>query len=303
MADENIQPGAAPEGAPAVDPKTVVHSSDGAPQIGFQSTSVTDPVDGGRPEWLPEGVDKVEDLKGWYEAQEAARNKPEGATEDAQVVDAQGEEKPAEEAPKGRTDEEIKTALKEAGGIFADPNYEPFAIAFERNGDLTPAEITDAAAKFAGGNEEAIKSFLAVQKENAKLRSEQGSVSQMAIDTANATQAAALVAVIGDQAEWGKFQEWSATGLTKEEADTYNKSDPETAKILLAAFKQRYQQAGYGKPGRDITKEGQPSAEGSRGGPQPYASNEEMTADIASKQYRDDPAFRAKVLARAGVTK
>lgn len=316
MADE---PNAPP--APSAE---AIHSSSGAPPMEpVQQATVSAAQEGERPDWYPEGVNTPEELAAWNKAQdrpaggdpveEAPAEEPPAektaeelaaeAAEAAKVKDPKEETSEEEHVPDPRTDEEMVTDMNKAGGIYADPDYQPFAIEVARNGDLTPERLQEAADKFAGGKIEFVQEFIKQSKLAASAAAATARSDQMAIDTVNAQAAAELQAIVGGPEGYTKFQEWSKEGLTPAEADAYNKADPATAKILLSSYYERAKQAGFGAPARDLTEEGEISPEGSRGGPKPYATKEEQLADQGSARYRTDAAFRAQVSQRISVTK
>lgn len=194
----------------------------------------------------------------------------------------------------GRSDDEIRASLKEAGGIFADPRYEAGALEFEKTGDVTEATRDKLASEF-NVPRNAVDSFIEGQKAQR----------QMASSSATAAQAktiSELHAVVGTEADYGKFMEWSKENLSAEEKAAYNNAldhAPDAAKVLLASFNAKYKAAGNGAP-RDLTEEAAGATAKAATG---YGSSAEMQADMSSKRYETDPAFRDQVAARVAVSK
>lgn len=321
----------ADEQTPLVPPASVpvggqVTTQEGTKQT-FASASASMPEDGSKPTWLPaeiewpEGGLQGEALDSAIQAHFKAKEKADPAAGEEQPVKT-AEEIAAEEAAKAkepkqedqedkpkdapaeRTDDEIRASLKEAGGIYANPEYEPFAITFERKGDLTPEERTQASEKL-GVPLDAVNSFVDLQKQARAVMAENATLKTSQAEAISGTQKNELFAVTGGGENYGKFAEWAKEGLTDAQKATYDKADHATAKELLAGYYARFQQAGGGDGGRDLTAEGDVLSESQdkQGQVKPYASTAEQLADQNDPRYDKDPGFRAKVIARIGATK
>ncbi len=254
-----------------------------------------------------EALDKGEKVDGAEAPKEPLEGTPDGdkpQDDPADVDPTKDPKEPVEDAPKEPlTDDQIRENLKKAGGLYATPEYEPFALAFERNGDLTEEERAQAATDLKVGRE-MVDAFVDAQKGARAFAALQAKTSQEAVDAATAQATKDIHAVMGGEEAYGKFVEWSAQpgNLTKAEATAYNKAldtDPETAKVLLEGFKAKYEEAGNGAPARDITlrsPKGEPAAtvEG-------YASRVEEQAFINSAEY-NTPAGQVKHRARLAKT-
>jgi hypothetical protein len=103
----------------------------------------------------------------------------------------------------------------------------------------------------------------------------------------------------GGEELYSEMTKWAATGLTAEDRDAYNAiintADPAQVKIAVEGLKSRFVAANGIEPklanGRTLPT-----------GVKPYASDAEMVADMSKPEYRNDPAFRAKVEARLAVS-
>lgn len=224
------------------------------------------------------------------------------AAEPAKVEDKKEEPAKADDKPAPRTDDEIKASLKAAGGIYADPKYEAAALEFERTGDVSEATLAKTAADF-GVPVEVAKQFVEGQKAQRANQVSQADAAKVTAEQAKFY--GELYTVAGGEAEYGKFMEWAAEGLTMDQKVAYNEAldkSPAAAKALLTSYTDAYKAAGNGGP-RDITTEATQTTQQAASGAIGYASQAEMTADMAKKEYANDPAFRAKVTARVAASK
>lgn len=202
------------------------------------------------------------------------------------------------------TDEALLARLKEAGGIYADERYAPFALEFEKSGGkgLSEESLKKAAAAF-GQSVEVIKQFIDGQvatRQLAAATAGQPSAEQVAT-------AAAILEVVPAEADYKAILEWGKEGLTAGERSAYDgaldRGDKETVKALLGSFVAKMNAAGAGKGPRDATTEGSGADGGNAPAATPYASQAQMSADMSKPQYATDPAFRAEVQARLAVSK
>ncbi len=196
-----------------------------------------------------------------------------------------------------RTDDEIKASLKEAGGIYADPKYEPFALEFEKTGQLSPESITKAAADF-GISEDFVKEFV---KGQTALKATAGQPA-----AADVALASALTEVAPDEKTYNDILEWGRENLTAKEQSAYNsaldRKDGTTAATLLAGFKAKWAADGNGKGPRDVTSEGSTASGQGATAATGYASMEEQKAAQRDPRYDKDPAYRAEVERKIGAS-
>lgn len=259
-----------------------------------------------------EALDKGEKVEGDGTTKEDAKAALEGAPggdtpkDDTTDGDTSKDPKdaPKDDAPKEPlTDDQIRENLQKAGGLYATPEYEPFAIAFERNGDLTEEERAKAAVDLKV-DRNMVDAFVDAQKGARAFAKHQGEQATNQALEAQAKATQEIHAVMGGEEAYDKFITWSAEpgNLTPAEAKAYNKAldtDPETAKVLLQGFKVKYEEAGNGAPARDITLR-TPKGEAS-GEVTGYASRKEEQDFINSAEY-NTPAGQTKHRARLGKT-
>lgn len=202
------------------------------------------------------------------------------------------------------TDDEIRANLQKAGGIFADPKYEPFALEFEKGGGkMLSDESLGKAAEAFGVPVDAVREFIQGQIASRQLQAAQsGQPSAEAIQTAQA-----IVAVVPDEADYRALLQWGKEGLTADERSAYDaaldRNDTATVKALLGSFQAKMNASGAGKGPRDVTSEAAAGGQGAAGGVQGYESSAQMQADMAKPEYRTDPAFRSQVEKRVAASK
>jgi hypothetical protein len=171
----------------------------------------------------------------------------------------------------------------------------PFAVAFNENGTLTDAEITEA-AHATGMTEAVVKQFMAgADKEVGNL----------------AADAAPVFEVFDGPDGYKEFQAWTneAGNLTEPEKRSINKAlgigpdgkliegakpDYETAAQLMQAPAARWKEAGGGPTPRDVTKgKAAGAAAGAEAGDS-YANWAQVQADMSKKEYRTDAQRSAR---------
>lgn len=304
----------AEEPAAVVDPIAATPALvDGTKTQGSESVA---PFDGAtRPEWLDQvdpdkkfasydafkadydlarGRQETDEERTTREAAEAAAPKDDAATVE--------EAKPATLAEaKPEAIEAVKTSLKEAGGLYADPRYLDAAVEFEVLGKVTPETMKSTAEAF-GVPEAAVQQFIDGQVAQRELvASKVGQPSPELVKLGEA-----VLKVMPDEAQYRAFMEWGETGLTASEKAAYDKaldaSDADTAGALLAGFNARYQAAGNGPGPRDVSSEAA-QADGGTQAVQPYTTAADMHRDQAKPEYEKDAAFRATVARRAAASK
>lgn len=306
MAEETAKPlveGQVPPQAPV---QGVVSSDSKLVQTGFASEGVSLEETGSeRPSWLPEGVDKVEDLKAYFEKTGAFAPKADDTPVDpTRAATEEGKPQSAQEAPKVRTDEEIIADLQAAGGLYADPKYQPHALIFEKTGDLTPEQRQQAATDL-NVPLEYVNTFVDQSKQLRQVASSASETSKALVDNLTATARTERLEVIGGEQHFESFNKWASdpANVKPAELKAYNEAPNEaTARALLSKFAEAWKQAGNGPGGRDLTQEGRQEGEGASGGVQGYASQAEMLEDMGKPQYKSDPAFRNKVAARVAAS-
>lgn len=230
-----------------------------------------------RPEGLPEGFDSWED---YGKAVSAGEINPDGSKIEASKAEG-GEEA---EALSSEQQAEVDAALQdlpEDRREVAKPFFEEYA----RTGDISPESRKEAAKAF--GVTEAMV--------DAYVKGAQAS------DTESATT---IIEAAGEtQSDFDAFREWANDGgYTAEQQQAFNDQLAKDPSQAIRDAMKDWRESGNGPAARDITKgERQPPAN-NQAGPEPYASTSEMTRDMQDPRYSKDPAFRAKVEARVGVT-
>jgi hypothetical protein len=103
-----------------------------------------------------------------------------------------------------------------------------------------------------------------------------------------------LAKAVGGDETLDAVLSWAATGLSPEEVTTYNallkSPDSASQKVALQSLKAKMD-ADLGTDGFRVNAEGVPGTRGV----EPYSSWAQVTKDMGSKEYKNDPAFRAKV--------
>lgn len=233
-----------------------------------------------------------EELSKWWDEEGSPEAQARRAQEGGQ--DSQTATTKEDDAP--RSDEEIIASLKEAGGIYADERYQPFALEFEKTGGLSEDSVKKAAEAFSIP-EDFVKQFVEGQKA-MRASAGQPTAEQIAL-------AGKLTEVVSDQGEYAKVLEWGRENIPQSLQEAYNaaldRNDAATAQALLKGFYADYKAAGEGKGPRDVTEEG--GLDGAHSEEPGYASQEEMLADMRKPEYETDAAFRAKVERRVAKSK
>ena len=169
------------------------------------------------------------------------------------------------------TDDAATKAVADAGLDMGKLQSE-----FAQHGDLTPE--TRAALDAKGYPKEIVDGYIAGQKALA------------------ASYDAAAFEAAGGQAEYGKLTDWAKTGLSDGEKVAFNKAvtsgDVAQAQLAIAGLKAR-QSAALGSPPALTAGS---NASGVSG--ESYESMAQVTADMRKPEYKNDPAFRAKVAAK-----
>lgn len=105
-----------------------------------------------------------------------------------------------------------------------------------------------------------------------------------------------IVTEAGGKESYQTMVEWARDNLSQAEKLAFNEAvnskNVASAKFAVAGLRQRFE-AANGRTPNLIAGTGVSSS-----APKPYASVTEMRTDMASKEYKSDPAFREKVKAR-----
>jgi hypothetical protein len=105
---------------------------------------------------------------------------------------------------------------------------------------------------------------------------------------------------VGGEAQYAQMVNWASNALSPEAIEAFNESVNGTAhQAELAVRGLAAQYAASGAPKTPNLLQSKP--EGITG-LAPYESLSQVTKDMATKEYKEDPAFRAKVHARMGVS-
>lgn len=104
--------------------------------------------------------------------------------------------------------------------------------------------------------------------------------------------------VAGGEQSFSEMVEWAKANLSPTEISAYNAAidsgDPNIAKLAVAGIFQKFSAA---RPAEPSLFKGATSATGSS---DVYESVAQMQKDMASPEYKNDPAFRARVQAKLG---
>lgn len=268
-------------------------ASTGADQVNLHAE------DGVRQDWWPEGVNTEDELKAYVEG----LNKPQDGAIEGEPAKGEPDPQNAPKLPEGftpdtRTDDEIKAALAEAGGLYADERYAPLAIEMARSGQLTDASVTAAATAF-GVPENAVRDFIkgqqALQAQGTTKAASEATAQQQAMATA-------IVKVVTENADYEAIVgTWGKDNLSDPEKKAFDsaldRGDAATVESLLKGFYDRYKLDGHGAARREITTAGTGGAatQGQPAAVEPYGSLGEYTKDSSTKRYREDAKFRDQV--------
>lgn len=295
-----------------------------------QGQASAEEVSGDRPaHWPQDKDDKGEflvksepEMASWYAEQMAKAQKGEtteaAKTEDpSKVAETKAADPAKVETPKAEvkvdplTDDQIAANLKQAGGIYADEKYLPFAIEVERTGALSEASIAAAAAAFAVPPEY-VKTFVDGQLATKELASTKAAqeVTTAAAAKQN-TIAEAVLSVMPDPAGYEPMMKWGASAdstLSKDVVAAYDRAidagDATTIKALLPSIKAAFEASGGGATERrDITQGRAAQAQQAKApATKPFGSMDEQVAAQGDRRYGRDPAYRNEVNARIAVS-
>ena len=195
-------------GADATDMGGVAQASPGSSEVLAAGSETVQPVvTGERPAWLPEGFNTPEELAKAWDTRNDPVVEPAPGTAEEPAKAADLEVKPPEELPTDKpftewTPEqqetkrtEIRAALKESGGFYADPRYEAAALEFETTGDVSQATIEATATAFGVPVDLAAK-FIQDQKDLRAAAATKVTTDAEAEGRANADRTAEIVTVV-----------------------------------------------------------------------------------------------------------
>jgi hypothetical protein len=217
-----------------------------------------------RPQWLPEKFQSPEDMAKAYAELEAKLSK--GATNQTPT-----DTPPADEQTKQVSDELQSKGL----------NLEDYSKEFAEKGTLSP-ESYDALEK-AGYQRNVVDSYIEGQKALAALYESE------------------VKSVAGGDQNFNEMVEWAKANLSSDEIAAYNAAiDSRNATQAKLAVSGVYAKFSASRPSEPNLFKGTNSAASS----DVYESIAQMQKDMASSEYKTDPAFRAKVqskLARSNI--
>jgi hypothetical protein len=265
------------------------------------------PASNERPAWLPQNFKSVEQFAESYKEQQATITrlqqekaeakkgepgtppdvKPDPAKAEDAKVDEKVEEK-VEEKVDDKTDGEKKPEEKVADDLKADGiDVDAMSERFWKTGEIEAEDrktlVEALAPKFGDKAEKLLDTFAESQKlarEYTELR---------------------LYEPVGGKAEGEKMIEWAKSNLTKPQAEAINTlwaSDSLDSRIEGSRLLKTYFDAKNGRAPAVVLDGGAPAQS-----TDVYASMHEMTKDMGAPEYKTDPDFRARVMAKAARSK
>lgn len=216
-----------------------------------------------RPDWLPEKFKTVEDMAKAYAELEKKQGSPANDDDKAKPTD---DTKPAE----GTIESAIKAATEQ----------------FEKDGKLAP-ETYDALQK-AGISRDYVDAYIAGQ------------------EVLGTKQVTDLHNSVGGKEAYEAMTNWMTETLGDDELDAFNSTieggNVGAIKLAVQGMAARHAAATGKGSTREPKLEDGDSGSTPRGA-EPYSSYAEVRKDMSTKEYRDSPAFRAKVAQRLAVSK
>ena len=205
-------------------------------------------------------------------------------------------ERPAWLPEKYKTPEEFAKAHAALEAKLGQPKTPVAKTATPKEGEAVNLEAV--ATEFATQGAISEESYEALEKQGIPRKMVSAFLAgQQAIAEKNTAD---LASVVGSKETLTSILQWAGTALTPEEIAGYNamidQGNIVAAKVMLSAFQSKYTDA-VGQDPKLVTAD--PAKPTSEGG---YNSTAEMTADMRDRRYQTDPAFRAKVARRVGLT-
>lgn len=251
-----------PATAPTEDPKHVeemVKKAEGASQPPADETPATDPPKEDRPSWLPEKFKSPEDLAKAYNELQSKLGKP---------AEPQNTETKATEQP---NQEQVQQELQTKGLDLSE-----FSNEFSQKGELSPESYEK--LEKAGYPRNLVDQYIDGQKAQAALYESE------------------VKSVAGGDQGFAEMVEWAKANLSPTEIAAYNAAidsgNRDQAKLAVAGVYQKFSAARPSEP--SLVKGG---TSGTSTG-EFYESVAQLTKDMASPEYKTDPAFRARVQAK-----
>lgn len=208
-----------------------------------------------RPSWLPEKFGSVEDMAKAYAELEARQG---GKREAAPV-----------EAPAVQADQAEATKVLSDKGL----DFGAFSNEFAESGELSEASYEKLAA--AGLPRGMVDQYIAGQRALAD---------HYTADVQSAT---------GGAEGFAEMSRWAQANASKEELKAYNEAvdsgDVSRAKLAAAGLYQKFLAAGHGSEPSLLSGDGKAISLDQ------YESVAQLQKDMASSDYKTDPAFRKKV--------
>nr|WP_319513378.1 hypothetical protein [uncultured Cohaesibacter sp.] len=242
-------------------PEAPEDENSGAPAVEEQATSE-------RPEWLPEKFSTPEDMAKAYAELETKLGSP----KEEQPPQDEGKTEEGE----GDKDEDKSDADKAKDAVDnAGLDFDKYSTEFNENGELSEAsynELVDG-----GIPKEFVDKFIDGQKALVEA------VTQRMYDAA------------GGETQFQTMAAWASTNLEQSAIDEMNKAfesgDATTAELGIKNLKEAYEKANGKQPQMLNGKTSTTTTD-------VYESWAQVTKDMGKPEYKNDPAFRAKVEAK-----
>jgi hypothetical protein len=226
------------------------------------------PVEGDRPEWLPEKFKSPEDLaKAYQELQSKFSSRTKQEPDDDEEYD--GEEYADEaEGEELEAEDQARDAVEEAG-----LNFDELSSKYWDRGGLDDSDYDTLEAN--GIPRSIVDQF--IQGQQAIIESTRQSV----------------LSSVGGEASYNELTSWAKDNLAEDEIDAYNIAvnggDMRMTMLAVKGLEARYRADNGAEPKRQIT------GETSRAGSEAYRSLTELQKDMSDPKYKTDPAFRRDV--------
>ena len=212
-----------------------------------------------RPQWLPEKFKTPEDMAKAYAELESKLGKPAEKPADAPPAEPQANPQDADKA------------LADAG-----LNLQDFSAEFAKNGELS-TESYEKLQK-AGFDRNLVDQYIQGQRALA------------------AQYESTIMQEVGGSEKYSEMVTWAKGNMSASEIEAFNAAvsggNVDQAKLAVMGLSAKYQQAVGSDPKRLI------GGQGSGASADVFESMAQVTAAMKDPQYKNDPAFRAKVQAK-----
>jgi hypothetical protein len=234
-----------------------------------------------RPPWLPDKFSSPEELAKAYEELEKKQGQAGSEKENDNQEQKAGEEEnksgklTPDKVDNGEQDEDQKEAEKAVEDAGLD--YDALQKEFLENGELSD----ESRQKLRDSNipDKMIDSHIEAMQAKA-----QQTLSE-------------FYEAVGGEEEYKSLIEWAGNNLSKEEIDAFNEAvgsgNVHTMKMAVNGLKSQ-RQAVEGAEGNRVAGEAGSGSDG-----EAYQNQEQMLADMRKPEYKNDSAFRQKVIERA----